>query len=157
MKQRIILTEGDLHRIVKESVRRILKEGKYENNKPYFTKSKTGYPNIADGYAEQGDYADSQLNPGKSSDALKKHNERWSSRITGKDDELALRQKEIEDGKFGYQYHTIPSKVAHNRVERFKDQFRSPRSCFDSEDFETAREKRDEDAWENEWNRRNFG
>lgn len=33
MKQRIRLNEADLHRIVKESVNRVLKEGKVVNNK----------------------------------------------------------------------------------------------------------------------------
>ena len=35
-KKRIRLTESDLHRIVKESVEKVLKEGKVVNNKPYF-------------------------------------------------------------------------------------------------------------------------
>ena len=35
-KKLIRLTESDLHKIVKESVERILNEGKYTNNNPYF-------------------------------------------------------------------------------------------------------------------------
>lgn len=36
MKQRIVLTESKLKNMIKESVRQILKEGKYVNNKPGF-------------------------------------------------------------------------------------------------------------------------
>lgn len=43
-KKLIRLTEADLHRIVKESVNKVLNEGKYVNNKPGFTKSEFGTP-----------------------------------------------------------------------------------------------------------------
>ena len=48
-KKLIRLTESDLHRIIKESVKKII-EGKKVNNKPYFYKFPSPYDDYFGGY-----------------------------------------------------------------------------------------------------------
>ena len=78
MKQMIRLTESDLHRIVKESVERILNEvdeGKIVNNKPHFKADKC-YGRGNNSFAKKGEFAPGYLNMDKDTLALRKHNER---------------------------------------------------------------------------------
>lgn len=43
MKKTIRMNERELHRLISESVKRVLMEGKVVNNKPYFRKSDGSY------------------------------------------------------------------------------------------------------------------
>ena len=43
MKRKVRLTESDIHRIVKESVKRVLREGKYNPNAAYIVFDGTSY------------------------------------------------------------------------------------------------------------------
>lgn len=52
-KRRIKLTESDLHNIIKESVKKILSEGKTVNNKPFFSR---GGRNMRPGKSLSGSY-----------------------------------------------------------------------------------------------------
>ena len=64
MKQRIRLSESDLHKVIKESVRRVLKEGKYVNNIPWkdSQKYKDGYQAFLDHEKEKEDFWDDVIN-----------------------------------------------------------------------------------------------
>ncbi len=117
-KKLVRLTESDLHRIVKESVNRVLKEmeeGKITNNKPYFNAS-------FDRKASKGQYAPDFMNTDKDPKAIEKHNERALQHypdITGHD-ELAARQKELnmskETGKPPHMFaDTIQGKLGQKR------------------------------------------
>ena len=98
-KKLIRLTESDLHRIVKESVSRIISEmdeGKYTNNKPYFN--------------GETDYINPRRNPTKDPKEIEKHNERVTNRKNQRIDPLARRQNSIDTAQeFGIEREDMPS------------------------------------------------
>ena len=95
-KKLIRLTESDLHRIVKQSVKRILREmdeGKVVNNKSYFR-------NLDDsGVAEKGDSVWKYTNRDKSPEELEKHNKR-AKNYKMNNDPLALRKHQLDSMDF---------------------------------------------------------
>lgn len=150
-KRLIRLTEGDLHNIIKESVKRILREGKFDNNKPFF--------NGPSGKIGPGVHAYKFANPDADASALDKHNERalkYFSDITGKD-ELDDRQNELEMSReTGMPPHmyadTIQGKLRSKRQGEYYDSM-GYKPLQSPEEQEAGMEN----ANEGEWLRRNFG
>ena len=93
-KKLIRLTEADLHRIVRESVNKVLNEGKYVNNKPCFTNNEL---NITRGdrdiwkkyFKEKGKEWDDFL------DAYDKHQERQKNKDYEDDAFRKKREREL--------------------------------------------------------------
>ena len=95
MKKLIRLTESDLHRIVKESVKRILgemDEGKFVNNKSFFN----NFDNS--GKAGKGEVTWKFTNRDKDPKALEKHNRRAKEHNSNLD-KLASREAQLKDSK----------------------------------------------------------
>lgn len=111
-KQLIRLTEGDLHRIIKESVKQILKEGKVVNHKPLFY-DKFGNP----------------IQPGQYSGEIDRYpsdefkNRYWQIRgFKNRKDAYNQLSKDDDgfDKYFDIQHHEIPDAIKKHDERRFK-------------------------------------
>ena len=110
-KQVIRLTEGDLHRIIKESVNKILQEGKVVNHKPlFYDKNRPIQP---------GDYSmESDRYP---SEELQ--NRYWQNRgFKNREDAYNQLSKDDDgfDEYFDIKHHEIPNAIKKHDERRFK-------------------------------------
>ena len=99
MSKRVVkMNESVLHRLIKESISRVISEmdeGKYSNNKPFF------HGGVRD--VKPGEKAFKHTNPGADEKALEKHNARMDKHLPDimNSDKLKAREAQVRSSKRG--------------------------------------------------------